>query len=95
MCAHLWLGVRVQASVGGQPRAQHSTFAAVCPPASLSRHPQAHRPAGVTLSCYVSMKLALAPVQDPGGPPASRRSPGILCRPTWLRARLAPSPCFL
>ena len=40
------------------------------------------------------MKLALAPVQDLGGPPASRHSPGNLYRPTWLRARLAPSPTF-
>ena len=89
---HLWPGVSVQASAGGQPRAR--TSAAICPPANLSRHPQARWPAEVTLSCYVCMKLALAPVQDLGGPPALRHSPGIICRPTWLRARLAPSPAF-
>lgn len=88
--AHLWLGVSVQASMGGQPRAQH--IRCYLPAGQPLPSPPGPPAAEVTLSCYVPMKLALVPVQDLGEPPASRCSPGILLRLTWLQARLAPSP---
>lgn len=98
LCAHLprcGTGVQVCRRVWGtQLKPRHRLSSAVCPSASLSHHPHARRPAGVTLSCYISTKLALAPVQGLGETPTSWHSPGILRRPTWLQARLALSSGF-